>query len=271
MSANLPSPTVRMLHCVAWLVNASPTVKGILAIMSLHVSSQGLVYLRRQKIARMAGYTTRAVTSALHEAERDGYIETVDAGGGRSRPRCYRVVLLERYAEAIAVSRAWEPQRQGVKGESGSLFSDETGECGSKKSERGSPPYKEEPILTEGMESAHADSIPTRSKKAELNACNRALSIWLHTILLPAYPIHRQKNISGALRCLYQHQPDDAARAAMMVQLAKWKASEEWGRDDGQYVADVAYFLSAPKYASDPPGYQAPNSERPRTGKEVWG
>jgi Helix-turn-helix domain len=115
---NLPSPTVRMLTCVHYLVQPQrdnggrkpisvSTVKGVLTAMAQHVNPQGLVYLSIERIAHMSGYSDRSVRSALRCAEKQGYIRINMAGGGAGKATCYRVLLLTHYFEAATASKAW--------------------------------------------------------------------------------------------------------------------------------------------------------------------
>jgi hypothetical protein len=118
----LPSPTVRMLTCVHYLIQPQrdnggrkpisvSTVKGVLTAMAQHVNPQGLVYLSVERIAHMSGYSDRAVHSALRYAENQGYIRANQRGGGAGRATCYRVLLLNRYFEAADENRTWSSRQ----------------------------------------------------------------------------------------------------------------------------------------------------------------
>jgi hypothetical protein len=116
----LPSPTVRMLTCLHYLVRpkkdtsgakavAISTVKGVLTAMAQHVDPDGIVFLSVERIGWMSGYTDRAVQAALRYSEKQGYIRVDTIGGGRGATR-YQVLLMNRYFEAATINKNWRPQ-----------------------------------------------------------------------------------------------------------------------------------------------------------------
>ena len=108
------------------------------------------------------------------------------------------------------------------------------------------------------------------SQRSDSHADNQALNVWIKQTLLSAYPRHRLSNVAGAYRFLRQNQPDQAAREAIMARLDKWRSCDEWTRDGGQYVPDIAKFLSALKYQGDPPDYRPSVTESRPSKERIW-
>src|SRR5690242_12790910 len=76
---------------------------------------------------------------------------------------------------------------------------------------------------------------------------------WFVEHFIPAYPLLRRVQDKGALAQLRRTKPDEAARAAILARLGKWKLSAEWVKDGGQYIPGMAKFLQDAKYQGDPP------------------
>jgi hypothetical protein len=104
----LPSPTVRMLTCVNYLIPPEQkAVKNILAHAAQHVGGDGLLCLSQERLAYLSGYTSRSVRTALRAAVALGYIKLLNHSEGRGISTRYKVVLLARYPEAAARSKWW--------------------------------------------------------------------------------------------------------------------------------------------------------------------
>jgi hypothetical protein len=104
----LPSPTVRMLVCVNYLIPPEQkAVKNILAHAAQHVGADGLLSLSQERLAYLSGYTSRSVRTALRAAMAHGYIKLLNHSEGRGISTRYKVILLARYPEAAAKSKWW--------------------------------------------------------------------------------------------------------------------------------------------------------------------
>jgi hypothetical protein len=106
--AKLPSPTVRMLTCVNYLVDPKlRTIKNILAHAAQHIGPDAILSLSWARLAHISGYHRRSVHRALLVAEKHGYIKRLSEGRGRGKTTRYRVLLLARYPEAARRNMAW--------------------------------------------------------------------------------------------------------------------------------------------------------------------
>src|SRR6516165_1475588 len=100
------------------------------------------------------------------------------------------------------------------------------------------------------------------------NTSDKALSIFRKE-LIARYPATHKNNLYGAQRWITANKPDEAARAAILVRLDRWIASEQWQREDGRFIPDISHFLEWEKYQADPPDYTPPQSQ-PQRKEDIW-
>ena len=216
----------------------------LLAIASYVWEQDGCAKVSIPKIAQRARLTKRCIKANLPKLVAAGEL-SIERGNGRGHITCYRITPPEKVhtIHPLAAERGNLTTR---KGESPDI-------------NRGSHQLYSSRDLQEckrGKATAfHAQSKSKSQKDPDATARLR----WLD-VLVAAYPPHRCGNLPAARQWLGEHRPDEAARAAIMADLANWRASAEWMRDEQRFVPDISNFLKSLKYRAAPPGYHSPIS-----------
>lgn len=231
----------------------------VLTVIAEHADAHGAAFPSVATIAHEANLTERGVKKALAELKVAGELQALDkvtiktSRGSRQKTR-YQVLpntvniipVNSIHVNAIHVNKSTDSSEQYSENADRFLIRNH---------------HKEPPIRR-----SRSVEKQTRKQKPDLPA----LSLWLDQQFRPAYPKHRIGKRDRILRLLNKLKPDPSRCATWLVQLAKWKASAEWERDNGQYVPDLCNFLEAEKYAHDPPDYRPPKPEGSQGKENIW-
>jgi|SRR5581483_4012023 len=111
----LPSPTVRLLTCVDYMVDPKlPAIKNLLGLAALHIGDDALLSLSQERLAYICGRDIQWVRRTLRQAEQRGYIQRLNGGRGRGKTTHYRVLLMASYAEAADRKRVWPEDPKAI-------------------------------------------------------------------------------------------------------------------------------------------------------------
>jgi hypothetical protein len=75
-----------------------------------------------------------------------------------------------------------------------------------------------------------------------------------------AYPRHEAKQT--AKKSFDKLNPDDLLLETMLTAVERWKQSEQWTKDGGQFIPHPATWLNQKRWEDEPPKPAKPNSGR---------
>jgi hypothetical protein len=256
---------------VSWVLNHSRLERAarmtLICIADLVDERAGYAWVSIPEIARRARISERHAIRGVHSAIAAGELQADRAKDGRGHVTRWWVKKGDLLSPFTAIkddipSPFTTTERMTSETRKDDIR-DKNGEC----------IYSYDQDKNQVYANARAFASRTRKKDRSKDRDRQtlpALSFWLDQTLIPAYPTHRLGNRDSILKLLRRQNPDEGQRAAVMTQLAAWKAASEWQRDGGQYVPNLETFLSNEKYRHTPPDFRPPKSEKPKTDEEIW-